>query len=278
MSEKTEILLAQENKQSAVETEIYDHAAQFYDYGESAENKTIFKEKNRPNKGIILTGSLIVFGGFFLFSSLAAAFYYFSEEIFPTATVNQVDAKDLPKVEDGDAFLGESGNEQKGFEAEKSVKPNFSGDKNIPDNFVKKEIVNPSETKTTKTTAQNDENPLPNRNSTKLSNTIDSSSKTSDSKLPNSTFPQQVVQNNETPIVQNDPKRDFRISSPLIKPSQTQQIPRQNQPDLRTQNNSGDFRNFPQNRREFIIKKIKQSNPEQRSKIRDKLQNRRRKN
>lgn len=46
MSNKTEILAAPEIKQSNIETRVYDRDAQFYEYGEAGEAKTIVKNRS----------------------------------------------------------------------------------------------------------------------------------------------------------------------------------------------------------------------------------------
>jgi hypothetical protein len=273
MNVKTENLLAREINQAGIETKVYDRDAQFYEYSESAENKTIIEKENPSGKRIFLTGSLVVLGGIFLFTGLAAAFFYFSEKMFHSATVNQVSADNLQNNENDADSIGKTGKAENGFESEKPVKTKLPEDTSPSDNFVKKETLNPTETKTVKTIEPNDQNPVPNRNSKELPKTIDSSSKTT-----NSTFTKQSLRNNETQIVQSDSSRENWTNQRPSKNSQSQPTSRQNRRDSLTQNNSDRFQDLPGNRREIIIKKIKQSSFEQRSNIKERLQKQRRKN
>ncbi|MEP6900562.1 MAG: hypothetical protein ABJA66_02365 [Actinomycetota bacterium] len=278
MNVKTEILSAPKINQPEIETKLYDQDAQFYEYCESVENKTILEKENRSGKRIFLTGSLVIVGGFFLFIGLVAGFIYFSGTMFQSVTDNQISAENFRKDENGAVSFGESKSAENGFESEKTVKPNLSDDKNSSDknssgNFVKKEVITPNETKVVRINGQNDKNPMPDRNLKEFPETIDSSSKTT-----NKTFTQQPVQNSETLIVQSDSRRETLTNQPSSKNSQTQPAARQNQRDPVTQNNSERLQEVPKNRREFIVKKIKHSNFEERSNIKERLQRQRKRN
>ncbi len=273
MNVKTENLLTQKINQSDIETKVYDPDAQFYEYGESEENKKILEKKIRPGKRIFMTGSLVGLGGLFLVTGVAAGFFYFSGTIFQSATVNQVSAENFQKDQNGEASFGESKSAENGFESERTVKTKLTEDINPSDNFVKKETLNPTAAKTVKAIEPNEKNPVPNRNVNELPKTIDSSSKTT-----NSTFIKQPLRYNEMPIVQNQSKRENWTSQPPDKNSQSQPTARQNQRVSWTQNNSGRFPDLPKNSRELIVKKIKLSNFERRRDIKENLQRQRRKN
>ncbi len=255
MNKQTEIMSAPEIKQSAIATEVYDRRAQFYEYREAIETKTIVEKDERPRKRFVLNGSLAMLGAVFLLSGLAAAFYYFSGNAVHSPTTNQVSAENLPDAQNTKVSTDSGEDQQTGLEGEKAVKPK-SPDEKV--SVVKKPDSEPTETKTRKTVEPKVSNSLPDRNSN------------IETKTTNSTLSGQTVQ--------NDQRRELSTNPVADKTRQIQPTLRQNQRETTAQNNSGSFQDLPPNRKENPARKIKQISPEQRRDLKERLRNQKRRN